>query len=92
MITFNLKWIKNKNQYAYGELLYLNRICVGQYEWNLGQSRDNHDNNKDWIGSINLPSTKKEYTYSDSPNVIKIQIEKMVHDWFDEALKDSETN
>ena len=42
-MKLNFRWKQKIAQYSSGDWLYLNRICVGGYEWNSTHSRLDKD-------------------------------------------------
>lgn len=79
-------WKRKTLAYQTGEALYLNRICVAGFCWNI--SRSQGDNEAPiWVGDISLPSLKSKKVYGHSEAEIRAKIEKVVTFWFKEATK-----
>jgi len=83
------KWITKTGQYQSGEYLYINRICVGDYDWNSCRSRDSTETDR-YVGNIVLPSIKNKRVFGDSPEEVKLKVERIVNAWFKEALAKAE--
>lgn len=94
-MNLNFRWVRKTGDYSSGESLYLNRIALGSYAWNISLSRDLPQAEKDahqYIGSINLPSIQTVRVYGAEPEIVKAQLEKKAAEWFIEALKGCEIN
>ncbi len=89
MVKLNFQWRKAMGQYQTGELLYINKICVGSYYWNSSRSQGDEDESTRYVGGIDLPSLKDtmKRQYGGSPEDIKLNIEKIVTNWFKEVFK-----
>jgi len=85
-MKLNFRWVENKAQFGTGEFLYHNRIRLAVYYWNSSRSREDETNI--WVGHVDLPSVNPGIVYSESQDEIKAKIEKVVTDWFTEALKE----
>lgn len=87
-MKLNFIWKENKRQYETGETLYLNRIRVAEYSWNVSRPRGTH-NDDNWGGLVDLPSltSNSKRAYSDDTEKIKKQIEGIITGWFSEALE-----
>lgn len=85
-LKFN--WVENTKQYQTGKSLYLGKIKVANYEWNAMMSRDNIDLKQRYSGRITLPSLSNDGVYGENETDIKIEIERIVNNWFSEALND----
>jgi hypothetical protein len=88
-MKLNLTWKTKTTQYENGEYLYLNRICIGGCGYNIFRNKDDKSNSQ--VGNINLPSISPESQkiYGDSIIEVKTKMEKIVNDWFTEALKEA---
>ena len=82
----NLQWKTKTGTYQNGSNLYLNRILVGYCDWNAGRSRDSKELNR-YVGVVILPSLKNDRFYGDEQEEVKAKIERIVGNWFNEALK-----
>ena len=82
----NFKWKVKTGQYQNGSSLYLNRILVGYCDWNAGRSRNSKELNH-YVGVVILPSLKNDRIYGDEQEEVKAKVEKIVGNWFNEALK-----
>jgi len=84
-------WVENKEKYQTGESVYLNRICVGGYEWNSTRSKTdaNRDGSNDWRGYITLPQISRGI-YGENQAAVKAEVERIVKGWFGEATKKKE--
>ena len=79
-MKLNFKWVSQTGQYSNGFNLKLNRITVASFHWNLtGGGR--------WIGSANLPSIKTDQIKFDTEVEMQEHLERIVINWFTEALK-----
>jgi len=86
-VELEFDWRENKAQYQTGESLYLNRILVASYGWNSSQSKGNEDITKRYSGRLILPSLRNSSVYAASESDIKVEIERIVNNWFTEALR-----
>lgn len=89
MVTLQFKWKKKQGRFQIGGSLYLNRVCVGSYEWNSTRTQGTVNSEPDWIGTSLLPQLTKLYSDNDQQK-LKLQIEKAVIAWFNEVLKEGE--
>jgi len=86
-MKLNFIWEENKSQYSTGETLYLNKIRVASYGWNLAMSKTDTDREeKQWSGWIDLPSLKDNTRYGSTQEIVKTKIEITIKNWFKEAL------
>jgi len=86
-MKLNFKWKENTRRFQSGESLYLNRILVGSYGWNVSRSRDeSRDATKDYVGQTTLPQATQPI-YGQAPDRIKAKIEHQVTTWFKEVLQ-----
>jgi hypothetical protein len=75
-------WKVKTGQFQNGEKLYLNSIHIASYSWNgLNNTGDNA-----YVG-YTVMQTHNERIYAPTIEAIKAKIEKLVTDWFTEALK-----
>jgi hypothetical protein len=84
-------WKVKTGEYQNGESLYINKICVGGYSWNGAMSRDEPQEYKlahSYIASCYLPGFIDRRVYAPTTEEIKAHIEKMVTNWFNEALRE----
>ena len=86
-MKLNFRWQQKQSEFARGESLYLNKIRIGGYTWNVAKHRGETTPDISWVGSLSLPGLEKERVYSDNPGITKMSMERMVTDWFREALK-----
>ena len=82
----NFKWKTKAGQYQSGESLYLNKILVGSYSWNISRSRGSTESNH-YAGSIFLPSLHFKNVYGEKSEEVKAKVEKVINAWFNEALR-----
>lgn len=80
-------WVRKTGTYQTGCNLYLNKIRVGGYHWNSSRPQSKTDREPDWIGYIDLPTLKNAKVSGNIEDEIKTGIEKVVTDWFNEAIK-----
>ena len=80
----NFVWKKTVGRFINGSSLYVNRLKVAGYGWN-GIS-----NIPTWTGVVGLPSLKDNSVGGETEKEIKTKIEKVVSDWFQEALRKEE--
>jgi len=83
-MILNFTWRPKTGQYLSGESLYLNKIRVGEYSWNIARSQDDQDADK-WAGCVLLPSQNNNYVFASDIDEIKLEVELRVMDWFHEA-------
>ncbi len=83
MHELKLKW-KNRTD-SDGEALYLNRLRIASYSYNITREKGNVGDI--YKGVVLLP-TLSPNSYITAPNheQMRKQIEKIVTDWFNEAL------
>ncbi|KKM24040.1 hypothetical protein LCGC14_1609150 [marine sediment metagenome] len=88
-MKLNFHWKEKTGQYSSGANLYLNRICVGGYEWNTMRSQGEKNDSTKWAGSVGLPSLsdKSKRVYAGSTDEIKTKIEQVIRNWFKEASR-----
>lgn len=79
------EWRTKTGRFQSGESLYLNRVCVGGYEWNSCRPRGSAETDR-YVGNISLPSTKSTHVFGDSEEEVKLKVERVVNNWFKEAL------
>ena len=86
-MKLNFKWKRQTGQYQNGSDLFLNRICVGNIQWNSTMSRDDPERDKKQYvcGSFLYPS---ERWFGATEEEVKIIIENKITVWFTEALKE----
>ncbi len=86
-MILNFRWKKKTGQFL-GDCLYVNKIHIGGYDWNSARSQRETDDATRWVGYIDLPSLtdKSKRVYGANPDEVKIKIEKVVTNWFTEAL------
>lgn len=93
-MKLNFKWKKKTGQYQQGDYLYVNKIHIGGYDWNSARPRHEAeiDDSARWVGYIELPSLadKSKRVYGANPDEVKTQMERVVTDWFTEALREGE--
>ncbi len=92
-MKLNFKWKKKTRQFQTGDYLYLNKICVGGYSWNSTRSQHESNNDTQWVGNIDMPSLtdKAKRVYGASPEIVKLKMEQVITNWFEEALKEEKS-
>lgn len=86
-MKLNFAWKEDTLPYQNGESLFLGRIKVASYGWNITRNRDKPNNNDNWVGSINLPNISNKHIRDNDTELLKTKIESLVNAWFDEATK-----
>lgn len=89
-MKLNFRWEKQTGQYQNGENLFLNKIALGYVGWNSSLSRDlpeSEKNKRQYVGGSRLYINKQ--WYGSTEEEVKLQIEKAITIWFNEALKGS---
>lgn len=79
-------WRVKTGQFQSGQSMYLNRILLGGYYWNGTQPQSAHDDSKNWVGELALPSLVKGMIYGHSEENIRAEMERAANSWFKEAL------
>ena len=87
MAKIRFKWVKTQAQYQSGGALLLNRIRVGNFYWNSMRSLGDKDDARRWVGQVDLPSLKIKRVYGATEEEVRSNMEKVVTNWFAEALK-----
>lgn len=87
MEKLNYTWKQKTGQYQNGFSLYLNKICVAGYDWNVMRNRDKPDESTTYEGRIYLPGLDTKHFYGNDTEELKIRIQLAINAWFAEALK-----
>ena len=87
-MKLNLKWKNQIGEYAPGESLWLGKIKLGTYSYNLAKSRG--EQNKNYVGALQLPSLKEPTAYSSDIGLLKVMLESKVNSWFAEAIANTD--
>ncbi len=92
MTKLNFTWRKQTGHYQIGENLFLNRIYIASCSWNGARTQTDALGNtpNSYVGDINLPSLsdKVKRLYANNLEELKPKIERIVENWFNEALKE----
>ena len=83
MVKLQFTWKRKTATYETGESLYLNRIHIAEFSWNISRSQGDTEA-PDWAGQIRLPSLKNNRVYGHSEAEIRTRIEHIVTMWFKE--------
>lgn len=92
MVRLNFIWKQKKGEYQQGDNLYLNKIRIASFDWNIARSRNDTSQDNRYVGHIELPSLSdtSKRVYAGTPEEIKNKIEQAVELWFTEALREEE--
>ena len=91
MEKLSFYWKGKTATFETGERLYVNRICVASYNWDGVTPIEERKERGNWAGHIDLPSLKnREGLYANDTIQLKARIEKIITQWFNEALAKAE--
>jgi hypothetical protein len=86
-MQLNLVWKKDTGKWQNGSSLYLNRIRIASFSYNIARERGDTNNSTTYSGQVLLPSLANAVKYGSTPEIIKGHIEQSVKAWFTEALQ-----
>lgn len=86
MSKLNFIWREQQGQYGSGANLYLNKVKIAGYSYNMLRAQGDSDPN-DWIGYVDLPALSRKRILAKTIGEVKGQIEDSIITWFNEVLR-----
>ncbi len=90
MLKVNKQWKGKTDKYQNGEYLYVNRILIGGFDWSPSCVKSEDGKELPYEARIYLPSLKANKFYGATVEEVKRRMEKIIDNWFTEALRNVE--
>ena len=87
MVDLKFQWKSNQAKYANGEILFINNVRIGSYDYNSTRSKTGSHEGNDWVGKINLPGLQNTILYDGTTSGVKTKVENLVNRWFQQVLE-----